>query len=162
MDGGEVLDGLNKSINGGKADAQLSGNIWYFKLFLGCLADPNKNGRLTAYNLFTKGSNVQDILFWVAVVCVIVAVVFLFVKFEEMQQVCPQCGSKKSFKVTNSYKEPKTTFEKKSSSQPSDKSHVNMTVMETGISHTVRTCDQCGYEKQFTKSYEKRIGQSQR
>lgn len=75
---------------------------------------------------------------------------------------CPQCNEKGAFKVIKKQQEPRSTYETKSASQPSDKQYVEMDVYETGVSYITRRCQKCGYEEEFMENYKRKVGKSQR
>jgi Zn ribbon nucleic-acid-binding protein len=93
---------------------------------------------------------------------VVSAVVGYFVLIERIRQTCPKCTAKKSFKSINWYQEPRSTYERKSATQPADHSYTNMDVYETGVEHDLRKCSACGHEQEIKRSYTKRIRGSQR
>lgn len=104
----------------------------------------------------------ESLGFFILIASVVSVIVGYFLLVERMRQTCPKCAAKKSFKSTNCYQEPRSTYERKSASQPADHSYVNMDVYETGIEHDFRRCSACGHEEEIKRSYTKRIGGSQR
>ena len=75
---------------------------------------------------------------------------------------CPKCKSTFASKCTNSYTEPKGTFEKVSNGVSGSKNVQFVKVMETGVKHADYLCTVCSHEWHEATQYTKQLSEHMR
>ena len=97
-----------------------------------------------------------------------IVIIWLFYEIikEKFLSKCPSCGTKGAFKITENWKEPRSSFTQKKetgrviSGDQEGRILYENTAYELGVAHTKRVCRNCGFSRKTQKNYQKVVSRT--
>jgi uncharacterized protein len=107
---------------------------------------------------FTGSSSIPEAIFNPFIAFIIPYVIYIIWHgIKGYSSRCPKCKNSYAKSLVNSYKEPRSTYEKRQSSTTQGDHSYRLIVMEVGVNHSDYTCTVCGHDWHVASSYEKQV-----
>ena len=101
-------------------------------------------------------NNEDKNIIWVVIFLIIIIIYITYrIVLEKIRSRCPRCGAKNTFKIVDSFDEPKSTYTK---SVRDSNGNYSTIAYEVGVTHETRCCASCRHQGTILRRYDRRLG----